>query len=108
ETVNLRDYWMVLRKYRWTIVLFCVPIVLLTALFVGQEARTYTATAKLYIENQTPNIMGAIGVNSALTPGWNTIDYYATQRDLLTSRSLAAQVIRDLGLDEGSRFRKYM
>src|SRR5690606_21154437 len=31
-----------------------------------------------------------------------------TQRDLLTSRSLAAQVIRDLGLDEGSRFRKYM
>ncbi|HXH09743.1 MAG TPA: polysaccharide biosynthesis tyrosine autokinase [Alphaproteobacteria bacterium] len=107
EPVTLHDYWIILRKYQWTIALFCLPIALITALSVGQEVRTYTATATLYLENQTPNIMGMIGVSSAVSGGGNGLDYYATQRYLLTSRSLAAQVIQDLGVDSGPDFKTY-
>jgi capsular exopolysaccharide synthesis family protein len=104
ETANLRDYWLVIRKYRWTIVIFLLLIVLIGALSVQGKARVYTATATLYIENQTPNIMGVIGATSGFTPGGGILDYYKTQEKLLKSRSLAAQVIQDLGLDHTQRF----
>jgi succinoglycan biosynthesis transport protein ExoP len=108
ESANLRDYWVVIRKYCWTIALFWLPVVLMAVLSVQGEEPTYTATATLYIENQTPNIMGVMGVSSALTPTGNALDYYVTQRRLLTSRSLAASVIQELGLDRGPRLDTYM
>ena len=32
---NLRDYWIVIRKYRWTIVAFLLPIVLIATISVA-------------------------------------------------------------------------
>src|SRR5215475_14623932 len=83
EAVNLRAYWIVIRKYRWSIMLFCLPIVLITAFSARQTVRTYTASATLYIENQTPNIMGMIGVSSGAAPIGDSLDFYATQLALL-------------------------
>jgi succinoglycan biosynthesis transport protein ExoP len=109
ESVTLRDYWIILRKYRWTIVICFLPIVLITALSQQGKAPVYSATATLYMDNQTPNIMGVIGATSGFNyAGSAGLDYYKTQANLLRSRSLAAQVIRDLGLDQGKRFDRAM
>jgi polysaccharide biosynthesis transport protein len=109
ESGNLRDYWIVLRKYRWTIALFLLPIVLIAALSVQGNAPVYTATATLYLENQTPNIMSIIGASSGFSSGGGAaLDYYKTQSNLLRSRSLAAQVIQDLSLERGERFVRAM
>jgi succinoglycan biosynthesis transport protein ExoP len=103
ETVNLRDYWIIIRKYRWTIATLLLPIVLITAISVWWTGPFYTATATLYIENQTANIMG--DRDASALGGSNSENYfYKTQLNLLRSRSLAARVIQDLGLDHDLRF----
>src|SRR5262245_19331746 len=98
ETVNLRDYWIIIRKYRWTIVIFLLPIVLITAISAASKPRVYTAAATLYFEIQPPNIVGAPELHALAERTFDT--YYTTQLDLLRSRSLVARVIQDLGLDQ--------
>jgi polysaccharide biosynthesis transport protein len=108
EAGNFRDYWIIVRKYRWTIAIFWIFIVLIAVLSIGDPPPTYTATASLHLENQTPNIMGAIGFSSVLSSGsGSVVDYYKTQTNLLRSRSMVAQIIRDLGLDQGRRLAIY-
>ena len=103
EAANLRDYWMVILKYRWTIAAFVLPIILIAAISLWWTTPLYVATATLHVENRSPNV---IGVPEALTPGGVTLDqYYQTQLNLLKSRSLAARVIRDLGLAHDPRFK---
>jgi succinoglycan biosynthesis transport protein ExoP len=102
ETANLRDYWIVLCKYRWTIVAFLLPIVLISGISLWWMPPLYTATTTLHIENRSPNIMG---MPEAFTLGGINLDqYYQTQLNLLKSRSLAARVIQDLGLVQDPRF----
>jgi polysaccharide biosynthesis transport protein len=105
ETVNLRDYLIIIRKYRWTILAFLLPVVLLTGLSGLGKAPVYSATVILYLERQTPNI---VGVPETISLAGNVPDYYLTQVNLLRSRGLAARVIQELGLDRNRRFPKYM
>lgn len=106
EAGNLRDYWIVIRKYRWTIAVFLLPIVLITAIFVMSKPRVYTATVMLHFDPQPPNIIGS---SELLALGEKAFDtYYKTQIDLLRSRSLAARVIQELGLDQDLRFQTYV
>jgi succinoglycan biosynthesis transport protein ExoP len=102
EAANLRDYWIVILKYRWTIVAFVLPIILIAGIFLWWTIPLYVATATLHIENQSPNV---VGVPEAFTPGGINLDqYYQTQLNLLKGRSLAARVIRDLNLAHDPRF----
>lgn len=102
ETASLRDYWIVIYKYRWTILAFLLPIALIAALSLWWMTPMYTATATLHIEDRSPNVMG---VPETFTPGKATVpQYYQTQLNLLRSRSLAARVIQDLGLAHDPRF----
>ena len=102
ETANLRDYWIVILKYRWTIAIFLLSIVFITALYSLWTGPVYTATAILHIEHQLPNIMGSPEMSALGDRGLDY--YYKTQLNLLQSRSLAAQVIQDLGLARDPRF----
>src|SRR5687767_1884341 len=107
ETADFRDYWAIVLKYRWTIVAFMLPIVAISIISWLTSAPTYTATATLFIENQPPNILGiSQPFSSGVYGGGNGIDYYyKTQVNLLESRSLAARVIHDLGLDQDAQFK---
>jgi succinoglycan biosynthesis transport protein ExoP len=102
ETLNLREYWIIIRKYRWTIVVFLLPIIIIGAMSAALKPRTYTATATLYFELQAPNIVGSPELSLVAERTFDS--YYKTQVDLLLSRSLAAQVLLDLGLDKDERF----
>ena len=103
ETANLRDYWIIILKYRWTIATFLLSIVFITGFFSFRTEPVYIATAILRIEVQLPNIM--MGSPDMLAPGDRSLDfYYKTQLNLLQSRSLAAQVIQDLDLARDPRF----
>jgi capsular exopolysaccharide synthesis family protein len=107
-SVNLHDYWMVVSKHRWIIILFFLPVVLIAAISEYQAVPVYTAQATIYLENETPNVMGMLGVSTAFTAGSSSaLDYYKTQESLLLARSLVAQVIQDLGLDRDPRFQAY-
>jgi succinoglycan biosynthesis transport protein ExoP len=106
EAANLRDYWIVILKYRWTIAAFLLPMILIASVSLWWTTPVYVATATLHIENRSPNL---VGVPEAFTPsgiasGITVDQYYQTQLNLLKSRSLAARVIRDVGFAHDPRF----
>src|SRR5687767_3679096 len=102
DAASLRDYWIIILKYRWTIVAFALPIALLAALYARWPAPVYTATAIVLLESRSPNI---IGVSEVFTIGSGNLDqYYETQLNLLRSQSLVAEVIRDLDLGNNRHF----
>jgi capsular exopolysaccharide synthesis family protein len=114
ETVNFRDYWSVVLKYRWSIVTCTFLIVFIAVVALVAKSHTYTATATLSIETQAPNVLGVL---QPLATGGASFDvgghpglvdfYYKTQLNLLESRSLVARVIHDLGFDQDAQFKTY-
>ena len=102
EPAHLRDYWIVILKYRWTIAAFLLPILLAAAVALWWTPSLYTAVATLHVENRSPNIVGM--PEAFPLSGSNLDQYYQTQLNLLKSRSLAARVIEDLRLASDPRF----
>src|SRR5687767_14174243 len=65
----------------------------------------YTATAKIQIERRAPNIAPVERVEKSDDYSYDQkYDYYQTQFKVLQSRTIAARVIRALGLDRDPRF----
>jgi len=58
---------------------------------------TYTAEVMLLIERKPPRVLDMHEVSAELLVP-DDYDFYKTQYELLKSRALAAQVIRELGL----------
>ena len=97
NATDLRDYWFVIYRHRRVVLIFFLLTLFLTLISIPQGSPLYTATATLYMQSQTRGMFDA----SELNPGPN---YQETQRQLLRSRSLVAQVITDLGLEQNPNF----
>jgi polysaccharide biosynthesis transport protein len=102
EEPGPREYWLVIRKHLGLVALLCLGAVGLTALIVFNLTQVYTAQSTLLIEPQMPAVFGPNPINSAATMA--DLDYYKTQYDILRSRSLAANVIKELDLANRSPF----
>ncbi|HVN87118.1 MAG TPA: polysaccharide biosynthesis tyrosine autokinase [Candidatus Binatia bacterium] len=101
---HLRDYWRVVVKHRWVIALFSLIVVATTAFITFTTEKTYTAETTLQIEKQAPHVIKIEEVVQPDVFGLEKYDYYQTQFRILESRTLAASVIRDLGLENDPRF----
>ena len=98
--IDLRDYWVVIRKRRWVIVSFLAVVLTVGTVLSLVIPRTYRATATLLIEKER-NILSFEDVFSIDS---SQDAYYQTQYKLLQSRSLASNVITKLSLDKTSEF----
>lgn len=97
ERFSLRDCWWVITHRLWLIVGFLCGTVLTTALVLVLMPSTYTAEVTLLIERKPPRVLDIHEASAeSLVP--DEYDFYKTQYELLKSRALAAQVIRDLKL----------
>ena len=99
DAINLRDYWRIIVKHRWLIAGVCGGIILATVLFMLTMTPLYTAETTILIERQSPNVLA---IQQALSEslGPDEYDYYKTQYQILQSRALAAQVIREQDLEK--------
>ncbi len=104
EENHLRDYWEVIRKYRWLIAIFSLAVVLTTALVIFRMTPIYTAETTLLIERKSPQVLNIPQVLSEQSVTWDEYDYYKTQYEILRSRRLAAQVIQEQDLENNSLF----
>jgi capsular exopolysaccharide synthesis family protein len=105
SSLDLREYWVKVQKHYRVILASFVTVVLLAAMAVFTAEPRYTAQATLLIERNAPNVLDIRQViNEPLTQ--DQYDYYKTQYELLRSRSLAAEVIREQSLDKNSAFSK--
>lgn len=103
ETSQLHDYLMILRQ-RWKLIAGFTVAGLVMMGFVSLMSRPlYTAESVLHIENRPPTVTNfqGVGYSPAYAEG---IEYFQDQVKFLESRSLAAGVIKELGLDKDERF----
>jgi uncharacterized protein involved in exopolysaccharide biosynthesis len=98
ERLSLRDCWWVITNRLWLIAVFFGGTVLATVLLLVLLPPTYTAEVMLLIERKPPRGLD-MHTGSAELSVPDDYDFYKTQYELLKSRVLAAQVIRELGLN---------
>jgi len=103
--LNLRDYWRVVRKHLELIAAVFFGAVFLTGMIVLAMTPYYTAKSLLLIEQSGPQVLNIKDL-IAEPPNDNQHDYYQTQYEILAARSLAAQVIKSLELEEHPLFRR--
>jgi len=101
--LNLRELWQIIRKRRWLITTFFFGVVLTAGLLIFTKTQIYTAKTTLLIEKKAPHVVDIEQVLSESQTG-NKNNYYQTQYEILKSRSLAAEIINEQGLEKSSLF----
>ena len=97
DRINLREYWHVLLKRKWTVLLF-LAVVLAAAVFTTLlMTPLYQAKTTLQIDLDTLKVTQFQSVTPTET-GWDNTKFYRTQYELLKSRSLAERVVQELDL----------
>ncbi len=105
EQIDLRRYWYVVQKHKWSILGPAFIITVLAGLVVSVMNPVYRSTATLIIEAQQPKVLSIeeiSGVNSS------TENYIQTQIETLKSRDLARRVINKLKLSERPEFAEWL
>jgi len=103
DAPNMRDYWQIARKHKWRIIGCFVAAVAIATVSVLLATRIYTARAKVVIERKGPQVVNVQQVLSESIES-DEYNYYQSQYEMLKSRSLAAEVIRTLGLEKNPVF----
>jgi succinoglycan biosynthesis transport protein ExoP len=100
---DLRDYIRVLHRHLRLILSLFLGALLVTGLVVLTMTPIYTAKSTILVEQQSPQVLN---IQALVSQSGNSEqhDYFKTQQEILKSRSLAAQVIRETGLDRNPQF----
>ena len=97
EDIHLRDYLRIIRKRQWVIVTFFVIVVVSVTITSFLRSPVYKATSRILIEKETPNVLS---FKEVLALDTSDTDYYQTQYTILKSRTLAKEVLKELGMME--------
>ncbi len=100
--VHLLDYWKVLVKHWWIVVVTIVAFASISAFVTWRQPAIYRASLKLQIDNEQSNFLPF--QDSAPFSYVSTEEYLKTQFEALTSRTLATRVIHTLKLERDPRF----
>ncbi len=95
ETIDLREYWSVIRRHLWGIIGLSLAITLLAIVVVFSLDPIYKANTTILLESQEANVVSIeeiYGINS------KNMDYYYSQLEILKSRSIAEKVVTKLNL----------
>lgn len=101
KEVNLRDYWRVIQKRRWTIIVFFLIVLITTAVATFTMKPIYRGTTTVQINKENPQIVDFKEIFAVNTMD---MDYYQTQYKLLESRTLAKRVVQTLKIGEHPEF----
>src|ERR1017187_885769 len=101
DEIDVRYYWNIINRRKWSIIGLGVAVGLLTTLVVFGMTPIYRASAMLLIESQAANVVSIKEVY-----GFNTSskEYLATQIEIMGGRPIAETVVDGLGLIEQSEF----
>ncbi|WP_456418142.1 GumC family protein [Thiolapillus sp.] len=103
EGRNLKDYWIVIVRHKFTIILFTLIALVASAIATSLQTPVYRSSVKLQIDREAARIVNFEGVTPREAA--YSYDFYETQYQLLKSRALAKRVIEQLGLESSEQFR---
>src|SRR5882762_3248372 len=102
DEIDLRHYWSIINRRKWSIIGLALSVGLLTSLVVFAMTPIYRAAATLPIESQAPNVVSIQEVYGLDT---RSQDYLATQIEIMGGRPIAEAVVDGLWLVEQPEFR---
>src|ERR1700732_3657856 len=102
DDIDLRHYWNIINRRKWSIIGLAVAVGLLTMLVVFAMTPVYRASATLLIESQAANVVSIQEVYGLDT---RSQDYLATQSAIIAGRPIAEAVVDGLGLIQHPEFR---
>ncbi len=100
---TLGDYWRVLRKRKWTLIVSLVVVTAAAALISLRMTPIYDAVARVSILSQAPDILN-FKDNQQSSESIDQGSSIGTQVNILQSNTLALLVIRNLGLNNRTEF----
>ncbi|MBA2881452.1 capsular exopolysaccharide synthesis family protein [Desulfosalsimonas propionicica] len=101
DIVDLRHYWIVMKRHGWTI-LACVLLAGVSSFLLAlTETSVYKSTATLMIEPKAPKIYS---IEEMLATDNSSREYYNSQYQIIKSRQVAEKVIRKLDLLDSREF----
>ena len=95
KEIHLRDYLIVLGRYKWLIVAAVVVALSSTVFYLYRQEPVYEATAIIMLESK--NSGGLSSSLSVFLPNVGTNDV-ATEIAIIKGRTIAERVVRELGL----------
>lgn len=101
---TLGDYWRILRKRKWTLVVSLVVVVTAAALISLRMTPIYDAVARISISSQAPSSILNFKDNQQYSESVDQGMLIATQVNILQSNTLALLVIHNLGLNNQPEF----
>ncbi|MHC4165092.1 MAG: GumC family protein, partial [Planctomycetota bacterium] len=102
KELHLLDYWRVLIKRRWVVYTSLIVVVATVTLGSLLKRPVYTATTRLQIEQNMPNVLPFQEIMASAPDRRN--DFYQTQYGLVRSRKVAGDVIASLDLAKVEEF----
>lgn len=101
QEFDLRHYWRLLFKHKWTILTVFIITLAFTAVSSLQKPAIYTASALVEINRDTMQVLNFQGSTDSY---YYDEKFYQTQYELLKSRALAEDVIEELHLADNPTF----
>lgn len=97
EKADLRTYWRLLQKRRWTVVSVLTAVFVLVLIATFKQRPVYRATTLLEIQKESPNLLT---VQELFQLEEVSDNYLETQYRVLQSETLARRVIAELHLNQ--------
>jgi len=103
QSLNLYYFWQIIKNHRRLITACFLGAILATLAVLLSMTPLYTAKTTVLIERNDPNV---VDIKQVISEPANADqnDYYKTQYAMLKSRSLAAEVIKQQGLEKNRVF----
>ena len=98
DVIDLKEYWEILVRRRWTIILSAMLAVVLAVIATFNATPIYRSTLLMQIDRQANQVVDYGNVMPEERSFFASQDFYTTQYELLKSRSLGRRVIDQLGL----------
>lgn len=99
--VHLQDYLYVLRKRRFAIFFFFAAVLVLGIFLTLSEKVLYRGTTTIMIERENPNV---VDFKEVMAMDASATDYYQTQYQIIKSRSLVSELIKEEKLEQDPYF----
>ena len=102
--IDLWLYWRLIRKHSRLIAGVTAGAVFVTLIHLLMTTPIYTAQTTVMIQPKAPTGIDPAEALLAIEASYDGSDYFKTQSEILKSRTLAASVVRNLGLDRSPAF----
>ena len=95
DEINLRQYWQVILKHKWTVLIALAIVFLSTLVATLLMTPIYRASTTLEIDREAIKVVEVRGMEPVES---SSDDFYKTQYELLKSNALAERAARALNL----------